>query len=793
MAALMRILRFIFLLSLLLSGGPAVAALDLRNAEVKRLDNGLTVILLEDRNFPVASVQMLYRVGARDETTGRTGLAHFLEHMAFRDSKNFPEAGLVSSITARGGEWHGYTWTDQTTYFATVPKEHLDLLLRIEADRMTRLDISADDMDAERGAVLAEMHMYENDPTSMLIDAVNYLSFLGHPYRNNTIGWQSDIENLQHRDVVEFYQRHYHPANAVLAVVGDVDSNSVLARIAELFGAFESKPPTPLPHTVEPVQQGERRIVLHGAAGERQFQVAWRAPSANSTDFAAFLVLQSLLGASSGANFLQNDWGTDVAAGAVLDGVADGLTTWFPPSAQNYVFVVGGFAPEGVSEAALEADLEQRIASVRNAPPCKQRLAAAIDDVLEQLIYDVETTEDAAHQLAFFEGLGALDTLLTLPESVAAVSAADVQRVAARYLLPERRSIAWYLPQAMAEAVPPELPAKEFLVGAAGAIDTTPTPMPQTRTLSGGLPVIVQQTDLSPSVQIDVMSSSGDVLVSLRALSAQLVSLLEEAKASLPSVADLAGGEEQPSLDPETRLEQAFGEIMTGGVVSTNSAPALVVVSGDVDVADTLSWLEQAFGKTPPAQRAAGQPIPFEATQTIFKLGVPIAQAQLGYIVPATAPTEVTADAQRLLLYILSHGYEGRLGEVAISENGLAYWIGSEYRSDGSDGWLTLAIGVDHDKLDALQSLLQSELNRLLVEPPTREEVEEAKTHFVGRARSAAQSNAELAAMLAEQWLWYGETQTVKQLERRLAPISRQDVLDLIPAFIKGTTIVITQ
>ena len=130
-------LRFLqaFVLTLAICG-TASAELNLRNASIQQLDNGLTVILLEDRNFPVASVQMLYRVGARDEVTGKTGLAHFLEHMAFRDSLNFPDTDLVSSIYAIGGEWHGYTWIDQTTYFATVPKEEIDLLLRVEADRM---------------------------------------------------------------------------------------------------------------------------------------------------------------------------------------------------------------------------------------------------------------------------------------------------------------------------------------------------------------------------------------------------------------------------------------------------------------------------------------------------------------------------------------------------------------------------------------------------------------------------------------------------------------------------------
>ena len=219
----------------------AFAAIDLRNASVERLDNGLTMILLQDRHFPVVSVQMLYRVGARDEVTGKTGLAHFLEHMAFRDSRNFPGTELAGRIYAVGGEWHGYTWIDQTTYFETTPKDQLDLLLRIEADRMDQLLIRGDAIDAERGAVLSEMHMYENAPASVLTDAVLATSFLEHPYRNNTIGWESDVESIDRQDLVDFYARHYVPANAVLAVVGDFDPRSVRRRIRELFGSGSLK------------------------------------------------------------------------------------------------------------------------------------------------------------------------------------------------------------------------------------------------------------------------------------------------------------------------------------------------------------------------------------------------------------------------------------------------------------------------------------------------------------------------------------------------------------------------
>lgn len=803
-----RILRLIVATSLL-AASVSYAALDLKNASVEKLENGLTVILLEDRNFPVASVQMLYKVGARDEVTGKTGLAHFLEHMAFRNSENFLEEGLTSPIYASGGEWHGYTWTDETTYFATVPKAQLDLLLRIEADRMTRLTISPHDMDAEIGAVLAEMHMYENYPTSMLIDAVVYTSFLAHPYRNNTIGWESDIENLQHQDVVDFYERHYHPANAVLVVVGDMDSAATLARIVELFGDYPKKAPTAWPHTVEPEQRGERRVRLQGSAGGRQFMIAYRAPSVNNPDFAAFLVAQSLLGASSGVNFNQNDWGTPVHKGSALDGAATGLTTWYPPSAQDYVFVIGGFAEGNVSEAAIEQEIEKRITSLRRRTISDKRLASAIDDVLEQLVFDIETTEAAAHQLAYFEGLGALDTLLTLPDRVAAVTPREVKNVLARYLSPERRSIAWY--EAKAEGPAAETPAKAAAEKPTAmtppqAIDTVPLPPPGITKLSGGIPVIVQRNDLAPSAYLQVVfdaarndASPNTPVQGFSSLQYQLrPEGLERTIASLRVM--LAGPQSKPeqnspSTDPETRLEQVFGEIMLGAqsIPASSATPALIVVSGDVEFENTISLLEQGFGNlkaSPGTTRQSGR---FAAEDIRVNLGIPIAQGQLGYIVPAAGPRQKAADVQRLLLYILSHGYDGRLGKVAISERGLAYWIDSRYRSDGGDAFITLGIGVDADKLDALKTLLESELRRLQDEPPTIAEFEEAKTHFVGRAHSAAQSNEEIANMLAEQWLWYGETITPQALEQRLATISHQEILDAVPAFIGGSTIVVSQ
>ncbi|HLF30843.1 MAG TPA: pitrilysin family protein, partial [Xanthomonadales bacterium] len=513
---------------------PAFAWLDLSAARIEHLDNGLTLIVLEDHSFPLVSVQALYRVGARNETAGATGLAHFLEHMAFRDSQNFPDSRLVSDIYAVGGEWHGYTWLDQTTYFATAPREHLDLLLRIEADRMARVTLSEADVVVERGAVITEMHSYENDPASVLNDHVMYLTFLAHPYRNNTIGWESDVARMSHADVLAFYQQHYHPGNAILAVVGDVRAREVIRQVRSYFGALPASSPTAAPHTIEPVQTGERRLVLRGEVERKHFKIAWRAPSASNADYPAFLLAQELLAGGSGVSFLQNDWGTVARRDAPLAGITDDLSTWFPPAAQDYVFVISGSAPRDADEAGVERAIAQAILRLHQQLSAggelvQSRVEQARQRVRRELVFDVLTTEDAAHQLAFFAGLDALEVLLQLPQSLEQVNAEELARVIADYLRPEYRNIAWYVPLAeesaglqaqygstAAPARAEQTQARKTPVTAAEISQSPPRPAtggmkqaaasPRLVRLGNGLPVMLHYSPLSPTVSLRVVT-----------------------------------------------------------------------------------------------------------------------------------------------------------------------------------------------------------------------------------------------------------------------------------------------
>ena len=776
---------------------PAEARLDLKRAEVSRLPNGLTVILLEDHSFPVVSVQALYKSGSRDETAGKTGLAHFLEHLAFRASENFPNAGATEAIYDAGGEWHGYTWLDQTTYFSTMPADGFDLLLRIEADRMTRVTIDAASINAEKGAVITEMHSYENDPASVLLDAVTATAIQAHPYRNNTIGYESDVAALTLEDAKNFYVKHYTPANAVLAIVGDVDPKAANALVAKYFATLPARAAPKRTVALEPNPQGERRIQLNGIVDRQYFQIAYPAPAASSPDFPAFLVLQQLLSGGSGVNFRQNDWGTPAVAGSALHGTAAALASWFIPTADRYIFTIKGTLDAEADRAAFEREIDRRIAAFRAGGPSPAQLKAAKAAVVRQLVDDVETTEDTAHQLAFFEGIGAFDALLKLPARIAAVRAGMVSQVAEEYFEPEFRTVGWYVPGALPSRtrVGQSLPAPAALRAGARA-SAAKAPEPQLRRLTGGLPAIVEASPLSPTVTVELLLSApvkgeeppqdlpglGRVVRSGPAT--DLSSLIAEAaKAAQAAPLPQAIGSE----DPETRIQQMIAN-ETVPFATQPVQPIAVIVSGAVKPDAVFAALERALGQVRPAILP---PPPAPASQhqkLIAEIGRPLPQGALGYVVPAPMPGTRQGLTWRMLLYIFSHDYSGRLGRSAIGDKGLAYYVASDYRTDGHRGWVALSAGVDPAKADAMEAELKLQLARLATdEPPTAAEVEAARRHILGRDLSAAQSNEEIADRLARQFLETGGLRSHRELQAVLDTITPADVAAAVPAFSRGT------
>jgi predicted Zn-dependent peptidase len=795
----MKAIRTLLAAAALMTAAPASAELDLRRADVSHLPNGLTVIMLEDHSFPLVSVQMLYKSGSAAEVTGKTGLAHFLEHLAFRASENFPNARATELIYDAGGEWHGYTAMDQTTYFATMPRDGLELLLRIEADRMARTVIDPASIEAEKGAVITELHGYENDASSVLLEAVTRTAIQAHPYGSPMAGYVSDVERLTIDDARAYYARHYAPGNAVLTIVGDFATPQAKALVAKAFANVPARRVATASLTVEPRQRGERRTQLLGPVERQYFQLAFPSPAASSPDFVSFLVLQEMLSGGSGVNLRQSDWtGTAAATGSLLAGAAEDIATWLPPTRNPFLFTIGGSIAAKADRTALERDIHRRIATLRDQPTIERRLAKAKEAVTRSLPEDVLTTEDAAHQLAFFEGIGALDLLLDLPRHIAAVTPEDIERVARTYLVPERLTVGWMIPgDPPATTATPGKP--RFAADRAGAASQTPPAgNPQLRELSGGLPAIVQTNRLSDTATVELLLSApvedGAHPADLGGIDAVIRSGRPDDLAALVSESVVAAGKgaarpEPPSDDPVTRLEQLISAQLGGGPKNAPK-PLVAIVSGNVDAQTAYGILERRLGSTAPAQLSRRTTTARAAQRLIReRIAKPLAQGGIGYVAKGPPPGTREALAWRMLLYVLTHDYSGRLGRSAISDKGIVYHIYSSVRTDGARSWATVSTGVDPDKADAMEAELQAQLTKLVTEPPSAAEVEAARNHLLGRDLTAAQSNEELAAKLAREFVETGGLRSHEQLREQLRTITPSDLARLAPALANGTLI----
>ncbi|HEY7411633.1 MAG TPA: insulinase family protein [Vicinamibacteria bacterium] len=489
------------LLAAFLALAPALGAPGAVRKEV--LPNGLVVLLAEDHAVPLVAVGVMYRVGARNEAAGTTGLAHYVEHMAFRDTKRFPGSESTAAVTRLGGRWNGYTWIDQTWYVQTVPRESLGLALDIEADRMTAALFAPAEFAKERTSVIAELHSYD-DPSSVLYDAVLAASFEIHPYRNNTIGYLTDVEAVTRDAAFAFYRRFYHPQNAVLAVVGDFDPGTALREVQARFGAIPQGGASTEVPTVEPLQSGQRRVTVRKPGPEARVLVAWRAPALADPDFAAMVLFDALLAGGKGFRFTRTYPGAD---GPLRRRVAEAESDW-QASRYPYVYTLAASAPEAAALPALESQLLAAVAEAAARGWSEAEMETARRQVRAAWAADLDDLPGRAHQLAFFEVSGGHEYLLDMPERLAAVGVADLRRFAGARLKPDQATVGWFVPGEPVAAPatgPPPAPRASAPAPAAPA-PAAPGPAAARRELS-----------LPNAVQVVLEPSSGAGLVALRA------------------------------------------------------------------------------------------------------------------------------------------------------------------------------------------------------------------------------------------------------------------------------------
>jgi len=410
------------------------------------LDNGLTVLALEDHATPVAVFQMWVRAGSRDESR-YTGIAHLFEHMMFKGSKHVGPEEHAQRIQAHGGSVNAYTTQDVTVYYEDVPSEALPLVIDLEFERVANLDINQHTLDSERQVVLEERRMRtEDSPQGRMFETLFATRFIAHPYRWPVIGWASDVEKVTLDACQTFFHHYYVPNNLVLVIVGDFDTAQTLERVRKTFGKLEPSYPVPRNPTVEPPQDGERRADVFFDVESPILAVAWHAPPTGNPDGPVLDLMGELLsnGRSSRLyrRLVYEEKQALSASGGYWELKDDGLF---------YAFVGG--RPEASIED-LEKLVYEEVGRLRDEPLSEEELEKAKRQMEVALVEAGLTNHATASRIGGdYVALGRIRPLEEILAEIQGVTPADVQRVARATFVDIERTVVRILPKEKRDVV----------------------------------------------------------------------------------------------------------------------------------------------------------------------------------------------------------------------------------------------------------------------------------------------------------------------------------------------------
>jgi zinc protease len=404
------------------------------------LDNGLRILLQEDHRSPVASFQVWYRVGSRDERVGLTGLSHYLEHMMFKGTPTYGPRVYSKLIETVGGQDNAFTSRDVTAYHVTVAATQLDLALELESDRMRHLLLDPREVEAERKVVMEERRTRtEDDPVGALAELFNTVAFVVHPYRLPTIGLAQDIERLTAADLRTWYDAYYQPNNAIVVVVGDFRAAELLEKIRTRFGGIPRGPEPPRVPVAEPEQHGERRVWLRKEAQMAVVFAGYPAPNHRSPDAYALEVLSTILsGGRTSRLYRRLVYEERLALEAAGDYTP---LTLDPDTFTFYVTVLPGRTVEE-TERALASEVER----LRTEVVSEEELRRAQNQLEAAYLFGQDSVFNRSATLARYELVGGWRLREGYLPGIRAVTREDVRRVAEGHLVPERRSTAVLLP-----------------------------------------------------------------------------------------------------------------------------------------------------------------------------------------------------------------------------------------------------------------------------------------------------------------------------------------------------------
>ncbi len=415
-----------------------VYALKVREFHLK---NGLKLLVIENHKAPIATFQVWYRIGSRNEQRGKTGISHLLEHMMFKGTKNYGPKTFSRTIQKNGGIDNAFTTKDYTMYYENLSSDRIELAMKLEADRMQNLLLSPEDVKYERSVVMEERRMrYEDDPQSLLYEELIAAAFKVHPYHNPVIGWMDDIASLSADDLRRHYQTYYRPDNAVVIVAGDVSAEQVYELVRKYFGSIKpaKKPLCKVRITREPGQRGKRIVYLKKEAELPYLLMAYHVPSYPERDAAALDVLSTIVSGKSGLLYRDLVRKKKIALSA--------FASYSGLNKDPFLFFFGGTpVPGKTAEELLEA-MKKEIEYLKTNPPTERELQKARNQVEATFIMGQDSIFFQAELVGMFEMIGDWHLIDQYLKDIRSVTPQDVLDVAKRYFNDENLTIGILVP-----------------------------------------------------------------------------------------------------------------------------------------------------------------------------------------------------------------------------------------------------------------------------------------------------------------------------------------------------------
>ena len=400
------------------------------DVKTRVLKNGLKVLVLEDHSTPTATFQVWYRVGSRNEVSGKTGISHLLEHMMFKGTERYGPGEFSKIVARNGGVENAFTGRDYTAYFENWASDRLKVSMELESDRMGHLKLDPREFEKEKQVVMEERRLRtEDDPVSLLVEEVYATAYKVHPYHWPVIGWMSDIKSITVDDLRRYYRTYYAPNNAIVVVVGDVDAQEVFRDVEEYFGVLPKGEDPPPVTSVEPPQMGEKRVTVVSPEARLSFvMLAYHTPSIASGDEYALAVLTNILGEGKSSHLYQRLVYEEKAAvftSAHYQGVSK------DPS---LLYLYAGLVP-GRSPKDVEVILREEVAKMKRGEFTDRELEKAKNQVKASFIYGMDSNFYRAMNMGRLEVLGVgWQYMESYVDKIGEVTREEVIRVAKEYL-----------------------------------------------------------------------------------------------------------------------------------------------------------------------------------------------------------------------------------------------------------------------------------------------------------------------------------------------------------------------